>query len=138
MTIAPPPRPPRPLANPNLNKSSSPSPVRRKVSFQEGPPTEIGTSAATLETSKPAPAPAGSKQSKWQPLSTVEPSPVGEHDPFSLGDSDDEKDTTKPKDRNPTAEGELLQTVEAEAIPDDDAGASSKANAGKTEETGKS
>ncbi|RKF63281.1 putative cue domain-containing protein [Erysiphe neolycopersici] len=36
-----------------------------------------------------------SKQSKWQPLSTVEPNPVSEtdNDPFSLGDSDDEKET---------------------------------------------
>ncbi len=39
-----------------------------------------------------------SKQSKWQPLSTVDPSPMGEtdSDPFSLGDSEDEKES---KDR---------------------------------------
>ena len=38
------------------------------------------------------------KQSKWQPLSSVDPSPIGEadNDPFSLGDSEDEKET---KDR---------------------------------------
>lgn len=35
-----------------------------------------------------------SKSSKWQPLSTVDPSPIAENDPFSLGDSDDEKDAT--------------------------------------------
>ena len=29
-------------------------------------------------------------RSKWQPLSAVEPSPVADHDPFSLGDSDEE------------------------------------------------
>lgn len=34
----------------------------------------------------------GGKTSKWQPLSTVEPSPIGDNDPFSLGDSEDEKD----------------------------------------------
>lgn len=138
MTIAPPPRPPRPAVNPNSNTSSNPSSVRRKVSFQEGPPTEIGTSAAASETSKPAPASTGSKQSKWQPLSTTEPSPVGEHDPFSLGDSDDEKDTAKPKDSKSAAEGEPLQTVDAEAIPEDDADAAPKGNADKTEGTGKS
>ncbi|KAL4968976.1 uncharacterized protein BDV14DRAFT_166034 [Aspergillus stella-maris] len=86
---APPPRPARPLANSALYKDSSPSPDRRKVSFQEGPPTEIGSAA---ESAKPQ-SPPGGKPSKWQPLTTVEPSPVGENDPFSLGDSDDEKDT---------------------------------------------
>jgi hypothetical protein len=42
-------------------------------------------------------APVG-KQSKWQPLSAVDPSPVSENenDPFSLGDSEDEKES---KDR---------------------------------------
>lgn len=43
-------------------------------------------------------APSSGKQSKWQPLSTVEPNPMGEadNDPFSLGDSEDEKES---KDR---------------------------------------
>ncbi|KAL6236419.1 hypothetical protein BDW75DRAFT_229483 [Aspergillus navahoensis] len=92
----PPTRPPRPLANSALYKSSSPSPDRRKVSFQEGPPTEIGNLYDASEPAKRQ-SPVGGKPSKWQPLSTVEPSPVGENDPFSLGDSDDEKDT-KAKD----------------------------------------
>ncbi|KAL4740828.1 hypothetical protein BDV11DRAFT_184525 [Aspergillus similis] len=89
---APPARPPRPLANSTLYKSSSPSPDRRKVSFQEGPPTEIGNLYDASEPAKRQ-SPAGGKSSKWQPLATVEPSPIGENDPFSLGDSDDEKDT---------------------------------------------
>ncbi|KAL4999552.1 hypothetical protein BDV10DRAFT_53251 [Aspergillus recurvatus] len=88
---APPARPPRPLANSALYKSSSPSPDRRKVSFQEGPPTEIGNLHDASEPAKRQ-SPAGAKSSKWQPLSAVEPSPIGENDPFSLGDSDDEKD----------------------------------------------
>lgn len=88
----------RPLANPNLFKPNTPAAPRdssssgRKVAFQSGPPEEIrdmysgsGTTAA------PAPASA-TKSSKWQPLSTVDPSPVAENDPFSLGDSDDDKD----------------------------------------------
>lgn len=43
-------------------------------------------------------APLSGKQSKWQPLSTVDPSPIGDadNDPFSLGDSEDEKES---KDR---------------------------------------
>lgn len=89
----------RPAANPNLFRSTSDrrrsSPASgRKVSFQEGPPEEIKDMysaspkpAATVQTTSTA-----NKSSKWQPLSAVEPSPVGENDPFSLGDSDDEKD----------------------------------------------
>jgi len=90
---APPPRPARPLANPDLfkTKTSSPSPDRRKVSFQEGPPEQINR-YDTPESAKRTPS-TGSRNSKWQPLSTVEPSPVGENDPFSLGDSEDERDT---------------------------------------------
>ncbi|PYH95841.1 hypothetical protein BO71DRAFT_397642 [Aspergillus ellipticus CBS 707.79] len=94
---APPPRPPRPLANPNLYKTSSPSPDRRRVSFQEGPPAEIDN-LYDAEPVRRTP-PTTGKSSKWQPLSRVEPSPVGEHDPFSLGDSEDEKEKeTKPKE----------------------------------------
>ncbi|KKK15916.1 hypothetical protein P175DRAFT_0498956 [Aspergillus ochraceoroseus IBT 24754] len=96
---APPPRPPRPLANPNLYKTSLHSPDTRKVSFQDGPPTEIGSLYDASEPVKHQPA-AGGKPSKWQPLSTVEPSPIGDNDPFSLGDSDDERDT-KAKDQTP-------------------------------------
>lgn len=88
----------RPAANPNLFRSASDrrksSPASgRKVSFQEGPPEEIkdmysaSPKPAAVQTTSTA-----NKSSKWQPLSAVEPSPVGENDPFSLGDSDDEKD----------------------------------------------
>lgn len=75
-------------------KSSSQE--RRKVSFQDGPPEEIDNIYDASEPSKRSISTAG-KSSKWQPLSTVAPSPVGENDPFSLGDSEDEKDV-KPKE----------------------------------------
>src|SRR4051812_2950557 len=62
------------------------------------------------------------KQSKWQPLSTVDPSPIGEgeNDPFSLGDSEDEKET---KDRVGGKEvnlddAERLKKAAAEAMAD--------------------
>ncbi|KAE8159142.1 hypothetical protein BDV40DRAFT_303512 [Aspergillus tamarii] len=113
-TEAPPPRPPRPLANPSLYKTSSPSPDRRKVSFQEGPPTEIGGNLYNASESSRH-SPAGGKPSKWQPLSTVEPSPVGDHDPFSLGDSEDEKDI-KPRDQTSADGGDRIKTATAEAI----------------------
>ncbi|KAJ5714253.1 uncharacterized protein N7483_011434 [Penicillium malachiteum] len=105
-TSAPPPRPPRPLANTDFKKTSSPSPDRRKVSFQDGPPTEIDTGRNV---------PSGSKSSKWQPLATVDPSPVAENDPFSLGDSDDEKET-KPKEQPTVAESDQLKNATAEAM----------------------
>lgn len=91
------------------------------MSFQEGPPTEIGSSQGASGSAKPTPP---SKPSKWQPLTTVEPSPVGEHDPFSLGDSEDEKDT-KAKDQSTTSEA--VQSKRA-TVEDD----SNKGEAGKS------
>lgn len=88
----PPRRPARPQANPDLFKSTSPNPERRRVSFQDGPPEEINDSYGASSDANKRSSSTGSKSSKWQPLSAVEPSPVGETDPFSLGDSDDEKD----------------------------------------------
>jgi hypothetical protein len=91
---APPRTSSRPLANPNLFRPSlerrqSPG-TTRKVSFQDGPPEEI----RDMYSGSPKPATPGStaKSSKWQPLTTVDPSPVADNDPFSLGDSDEEKD----------------------------------------------
>lgn len=82
------------------------------MSFQDGPPTEIDTNydGSAKRTSS-----TGGKSSKWQPLATVEPSPVAENDPFSLGDSDDEKDT-KPKDQTTVPESEQLKKATAEAM----------------------
>ena len=99
--LAPPRRSTRPLANPDLFKSTPPRPqsnTGRRVSFQDGPPEEIGiqqrpTSPAGA-TKKAASGPNG-KPSKWQPLASVDPSPVADHDPFSLGDSDDEDNKKK-------------------------------------------
>lgn len=89
---APPRTSSRPLANPNLFKSGQdrrPSPAtNRKVSFQDGPPEEIKD---MYSSASPAVTPAA-KSSKWQPLQSIDPSPVGDNDPFSLGDSDEERD----------------------------------------------
>ncbi|KAJ5689640.1 hypothetical protein N7462_004032 [Penicillium macrosclerotiorum] len=111
---APPARPPRPMANSNLKNPSSPSPDRRKVSFQDGPPTEIDNLYDSSTPAKRTVQTSG-KSSKWQPLSTVEPSPVAETDPFSLGDSDDERDT-KPKEQTTVSETEQLKKATAEAM----------------------
>lgn len=92
----------RPAANPNLFRDSGEqrrmSPASgRKVSFQEGPPEEIQDMYSSPLATKPSGGPnvgtpSSGKGGKWQPLSTVAPSPIAENDPFSLGDSDDEKD----------------------------------------------
>lgn len=98
---APPRTSSRPLANPNLFRPGGtagperrPSPgTNRKVSFQDGPPEEIKDMySASPKATPPTTATQGSKASKWQPLATVDPSPVTDNDPFSLGDSDEEKD----------------------------------------------
>ncbi|TLS26086.1 hypothetical protein PpBr36_07108 [Pyricularia pennisetigena] len=94
--------------NPNIFRppppSVSPKPGAdgRKVAFRDGA-EEIGdvynVSPQSTGTS-PAPGAGATasgnagKPSKWQPLSTVEPSPIADNDPFSLGDSDDDKDSS--------------------------------------------
>lgn len=124
------PAPARRAQNPNLFKPppssvTSPKPGDgRKVAFKDGseeidpygaspkfPPKDVSGSAA--------------KTSKWQPLSTVEPSPIAENDPFSLGDSDDDKDATKDKsgDKGVKSEEseetqERLRKAAAEAMSD--------------------
>lgn len=123
--LATPRRSTRPLANPDLFKPTPATPKSadgRKVSFQGGPPEEI-------DSYRPSPKGAGAetagtpgKQSKWQPLSAVDPSPIGDgdNDPFSLGDSEDEKET---KDRVggkeiKTDDTERLKKAAAEAMAD--------------------
>jgi hypothetical protein len=115
----------RPLANPDLFKPT-PSPPKsndgRRVGFQNSPPEDMDLYRSSPKVvTKETAAPAG-KQSKWQPLSTVEPSPIGDNDndPFSLGDSEDEKES---KDRVGGKEirqddTERLKKAAAEAMND--------------------
>ena len=123
---APPRTSSRPLANPNLfkptsalsRKSSSPG-SGRKVSFQDGPPEEI----RDMYSGSPKPTtanvqmqqPASGKSSKWQPLSSVDPSPVADNDPFSLGDSDDDKDA-KPITLKDDEEDQQVKKATSEAM----------------------
>ncbi|KAI5304502.1 ubiquitin-binding protein cue5 [Ascosphaera pollenicola] len=102
-------RPPRP-ANPEMFSMDDPSkPARRRVSFLEGPPEEIppkpfsekdnaeSSSAGSSKTEdKGTPL---TKAKKWQPLSVIEPSPIVDSDPFQLGDSDDEGEPLKAKEK---------------------------------------
>lgn len=90
---APPRRPPRPQANPDLFKPtpavpSGPVDEVDALYSQPTPPGERGPSP-TAKTGK-----------KWQPLTSVAPAPVADdNDPFSLGDSDEEE--TKKTDLKP-------------------------------------
>ncbi|KAJ5761935.1 uncharacterized protein N7511_005317 [Penicillium nucicola] len=109
---APPRQPPRP--RPSVK--TSPSPDRRRVSFQDGPPTEIDNLYDAPSSKRNSST--GNKPSKWQPMSAVEPSPVAENDPFSLGDSDDEKDT-KTKEQVTVPESDQIKKATAEAMSDE-------------------
>ncbi|KAI4235426.1 MAG: hypothetical protein L6R40_006468 [Gallowayella cf. fulva] len=121
---APPRRSTRPLANPDLFKPTParpPSNIGRRVSFQDGPPEEIGiqqrpTSPPDLTKGPSSGTGTGGKSSKWQPLASIDPDPVADHDPFSLGDSDDEE--MKKKDVKVDDSNRLKQAA-AEAKADD-------------------
>lgn len=114
-SIGPPPKKPqRPLANPDLFKPNSPAASDRKVSFQNGPPEEMDDLYSGSSKPSRQQVPSG-KSSRWQPLSAVEPSPVAENDPFSLGDSDDDKDSRVKDNRSDEAERLQPSTVEAMA-----------------------
>ena len=114
MTVGPPPRPPRPTGSPAQQETTSPDGGK---TFRERPLTQFGDVWDTPSGAKQTPS-AGSKPSKWQPLSAIEPSPVGENDPFSLGDSDDEKDA-KAKDHNTAAEGDHIKEATTEAMAEE-------------------
>lgn len=119
---APPRRSSRPLANPDLFKPTPPRPqsnAGRRVSFQDGPPDEIGVQQRATSPPDPTKRPssgASGKSNKWQPLASIDPSPVVDHDPFSLGDSDDE-DIKKKDIRSDDADG--LKQAAADAMTDD-------------------
>jgi len=115
----------RPLANPDLFKPTPATPKSsdgRKVSFQGGPPEDMDLYRSSPKVGAKDAAPQAGKQSKWQPLASVDPNPIGEaeNDPFSLGDSEDEKES---KDRVGGKEirmddTERLKKAAAEAMAD--------------------
>ncbi|KND94166.1 CUE domain-containing protein 5, partial [Tolypocladium ophioglossoides CBS 100239] len=117
----------RPM-NPGLHKPPPPSASTRsgdgrRVGFKDEP-EEINMYDTSPKVPPKDTLSSGTKASKWQPLSTVEPSPVTDNDPFSLGDSEDEKeikDKDKPKDSkadDETDDNERLKKAAAEAMAD--------------------
>ncbi|KAL0940760.1 CUE domain-containing protein [Colletotrichum truncatum] len=114
----------RPLSHPDLFKppppSKSPKPSDgRKVAFREGA-EEIDVYGSSPRVSAEDATGSKAKSSKWQPLSTVEPSPINDNDPFSLGDSEDEreaKEKAASKDVK-SEDSERLKKAAAEAMAD--------------------
>ena len=115
----------RPLANPDLFKPTPATPKSsdgRKVAFSNNPPEDMDLYRTSPRLGAKENVPTSGKQSKWQKLSTVDPSPIGDADtdPFSLGDSEDEKES---KDRVGGQEikmddAERLKKAAAEAMAD--------------------
>ncbi|KAI1820969.1 hypothetical protein F4861DRAFT_521045 [Xylaria intraflava] len=124
--------------NPSLNKplpTTTPAkPDSRKVSFRDTV-EDIGPYDASpkFPPKDSAAGPPAGKQSKWQPLSAVEPSPITENDPFSLGDSEDEKDTRGGNKEVRMEDSERLKKATADAIGESLVGSSAKAADGKKE-----
>ena len=82
----------RPLANPDLFKPTPVSPP------QSGPVDEVDALYRNPSPNGQQTGVTGNKAGgkKWQPLTSIAPNPeADEHDPFSLGDSDDEDAKTK-------------------------------------------
>lgn len=96
-------------ANPNLFK---PTPVAPP---QTGPVDEVD---ALYRNPSPSNQNSQGKSGgkKWQPLTSVAPHPeVDDHDPFSLGDSDD--DDSKTKDINAEATERLKNAAQSKDAP---------------------
>lgn len=100
----------RPHANPDLFK---PTPVAPP---QSGPVDEVD---ALYRNPSPSNLPGSQTKSsgkKWQPLTSIAPNPQPEdHDPFSLGDSDD--DESKTKDLNPEDTERLKKAAQTKDAP---------------------
>ncbi|OTB04366.1 hypothetical protein M426DRAFT_320963 [Hypoxylon sp. CI-4A] len=112
----------RPSSNPSVYRpppSTSPRPEGRKVAFKEGAEDIDQYNASPRIPPKDGATPPPGKQSKWQPLSSVEPNPITDNDPFSLGDSEDEKDTKEKSSGGIKMEdSERLKQATADAMAD--------------------
>ncbi|EKG16587.1 Ubiquitin system component Cue [Macrophomina phaseolina MS6] len=97
-------------ANPNLFKPTPKPP-------QSGPVDEVDALYRN-PTPPRQPSPGANKTKKWQPLTSVAPNPeADDHDPFSLGDSDDEQEA-KTKDIK-ADDSERLKKAAAESDAND-------------------
>ncbi|KAG5919032.1 hypothetical protein E4U42_006626 [Claviceps africana] len=116
--------PGRPMVNSGVHRppprATSPRAGRgHRVGFKEETEEINMYDASPTVPPKDAP-PNSGKASKWQPLSAVEPNPITDNDPFSLGDSEDEKEPSKENKSKDTRtdDTERLKTAAAEAMAD--------------------
>ncbi|KAK4122647.1 hypothetical protein N657DRAFT_620604 [Parathielavia appendiculata] len=114
-------------SNPNLFKppppSKSPKPSDgRKVSFRDTVEDIDAYNASPKmppkDSAASGPGSGNAKASKWQPLSSVDPNPIVENDPFSLGDSDDEREVKTGSREIKMEDTERLRQATAVAMAD--------------------
>ncbi|OAL03740.1 hypothetical protein IQ06DRAFT_243843 [Phaeosphaeriaceae sp. SRC1lsM3a] len=107
---APPRTSSRPHANPDLFKPTPVSPP------QSGPVDEVDALYRNPSPNNNQSGQGKSGGKKWQPLTSVAPNPEpDDHDPFSLGDSDDEE--SKTKDTNPADTERLKKSASNKEAP---------------------
>ncbi|CCE32792.1 uncharacterized protein CPUR_06657 [Claviceps purpurea 20.1] len=118
--------PGRPMVNSGVHRppprSTSPRQTREhRVGFKEEVEEINMYDASPKVPPKDLPSSSG-KASKWQPLSAVDPNPITDNDPFSLGDSEDEKEVSKEskhKDKDgKTDDADRVKKAAAEAMAD--------------------
>ncbi|KAL5113324.1 ubiquitin-binding protein cue5 [Pleosporales sp. CAS-2024a] len=120
----------RPNANPDLFKPTPVSPP------QSGPVDEVDALYRNPSPNSQPGSQGKSSGKKWQPLTSVAPYPEPEdHDPFSLGDSDDED--SKTKDVNPADSDRLKKAAASKpsAAPDELKPAERSGSIGQTDAT---
>ncbi|KAI1275788.1 hypothetical protein F5Y07DRAFT_400098 [Xylaria sp. FL0933] len=124
--------------HPNINK---PLPTAtfaksdgRKVAFRDSV-DDIGPYDASpkIPPKDSGASPPAGKQSKWQPLSTIEPHPIAENDPFSLGDSEDEREPKGGSKEIKLEDSERLKAATADAMADNLVSTTGKTADGKKE-----
>lgn len=119
----------RPSANPDLFKPTPKPP-------QSGPVDEVDALYRN-PTPPRQPSPAANKTKKWQPLTSVAPNPeADDHDPFSLGDSDDEQEAKTKDIKAEDTERLKKAAVETEANDTKDAGSSTGPGPAEKERSG--
>ncbi|KAK4189979.1 hypothetical protein QBC35DRAFT_491646 [Podospora australis] len=101
-------RPPPPSKSPKSHDG-------RKVAFSDKVEDIDAYSASPPKPEAQDTTAAAGKPSKWQPLSSMDPNPIVEDDPFTLGDSDDERDT-KDKKELKSEDAERLRQATADAM----------------------
>ncbi|KAK5997815.1 CUE domain-containing protein 5 [Cladobotryum mycophilum] len=116
----------RPMANTGIYRpppSTSPRPSGdgRRVGFKDEPEEINMYDTSPKQPPRDAAPSAGGRASKWQPLSSVDPNPITDNDPFSLGDSEDEREV---KEKPKSDDADRLKQATSEAMSEELVGSS--------------